>query len=56
MQQSPGAMQLRVLQSVDGLGTSASNTVVLFPVEWVHIVRELERLWRREAQPPEDMA
>src|SRR5690349_18558812 len=29
MAQSPGAMQLRVLQTVDGLGPSASNTVVL---------------------------
>ncbi|OPZ87749.1 MAG: Modulator of FtsH protease HflK [bacterium ADurb.Bin429] len=53
MLQSPGAMQLRVLQSVDGLGTSPSNTVILFPVEWVHIVQELERLWRRESPPEE---
>jgi regulator of protease activity HflC (stomatin/prohibitin superfamily) len=29
MAESPGAMQLRTLQSIDGLGPSASNTVVL---------------------------
>jgi regulator of protease activity HflC (stomatin/prohibitin superfamily) len=39
MLQSPGAMQLRSLQSLDGLGGSPSNTVVLFPVEWVELLR-----------------
>ncbi len=29
MKESPGAMQLRTLQSIDGLGPTASNTVVL---------------------------
>ncbi len=29
MAQSPGAMQLRTLQTIDGLGPTASNTVVL---------------------------
>jgi regulator of protease activity HflC (stomatin/prohibitin superfamily) len=34
MAQSPGAMQLRTLQTLDGLGSSPSNTVVLaVPVE-----------------------
>ncbi|MBI5725010.1 MAG: slipin family protein [Planctomycetes bacterium] len=33
MLQSPGAMQLRTLQTIDGLGPSPSNTVVLFPAE-----------------------
>ena len=33
MAASPGAMQLRTLQTIDGLGPSPSNTVVLaFPV------------------------
>ncbi len=32
---SPGAMQLRTLQSVDGLGSSASNTVLLLPIELI---------------------
>ncbi|HEY3418372.1 MAG TPA: slipin family protein [Armatimonadota bacterium] len=39
MQTNPGAMQLRALQTIDGLGPSASNTVVLFPVEWLYILR-----------------
>ncbi len=34
MAESPGAMQLRTLQSIDGLGPTASNTVVLaVPIE-----------------------
>jgi len=40
MAASPGAMQLRVLQSVDGLGPSASNTVVLaLPMEVLDVMR-----------------
>jgi regulator of protease activity HflC (stomatin/prohibitin superfamily) len=40
MAKSPGAMQLRVLQSVDGLGPSSSNTVVLaLPVEMLDTMR-----------------
>ena len=33
MAESKGAMQLRTLQSIDGLGPTPSNTVVLFPIE-----------------------
>ena len=34
MTASPGAMQLRTLQTIDGLGPTASNTVVLaVPIE-----------------------
>lgn len=33
MHKSPGAMQLRSLQTIDGLGPSASNTVVVYPAE-----------------------
>lgn len=33
MARSPGAMQLRTLQTIDGLGPTPSNTVVLFPAE-----------------------
>ncbi len=37
---SPGAMQLRTLQTVDGLGPTASNTVVLaVPVELMDLAR-----------------
>ena len=40
MAQSPGAMQLRVLQTLDGLGPSASNTVVLaVPLEVIESMR-----------------
>lgn len=40
MAASPGAMQLRVLQTVDGLGPSASNTVVLaLPLEIIETMR-----------------
>jgi len=40
MAASPGAMQLRVLQTVDGLGPSASNTVVLaLPMEILGVMR-----------------
>ncbi len=51
MQRNPGAMQLRSLQTIDGLGPSSSNTVVLFPVEWVEIVRAITQA-RREPPPP----
>lgn len=36
MLKSPGAMQLRNLQTIDGLGPSPSNTVILFPIEWIN--------------------
>ncbi len=40
MAASPGAMQLRTLQTIDGLGPSASNTVVLaLPIELVEALR-----------------
>ncbi len=40
MAQSPGAMQLRTLQTIDGLGPTASNTVVLaVPVDVMELVR-----------------
>lgn len=40
MAASPGAMQLRTLQSIDGLGPSASNTVVLaLPLEIIEVMR-----------------
>jgi len=40
MAASPGAMQLRTLQAIDGLGPSASNTVVLaLPLEVIDAMR-----------------
>jgi len=42
MAESPGAMQLRTLQTIDGLGPSPSNTVVLaVPVDIMASVRAL---------------
>lgn len=40
MAKSPGAMQLRTLQTIDGLGPTASNTVVLaIPIEMMDAVK-----------------
>src|ERR1039457_4441212 len=42
MAQSPGAMQLRTLQAIDGLGPTPSNTVVLaVPVDILESIRAL---------------
>jgi regulator of protease activity HflC (stomatin/prohibitin superfamily) len=41
---SPGAMQLRTLQTIDGLGPTASNTVVLaVPIEVMELAKRLGR-------------
>lgn len=53
MTASPGAMQLRTLQTVDGLGPTASNTVVLaVPIEIMEAVDQLAKI-RRPGQPSE---
>jgi regulator of protease activity HflC (stomatin/prohibitin superfamily) len=42
MTASPGAMQLRTLQTIDGLGPQASNTVVLaVPIEVMELVKRV---------------
>ena len=42
MAASPGAMQLRTLQTIDGLGPTPSNTVVLaVPIDILEAVRGL---------------
>jgi len=42
MAQSPGAMQLRTLQTIDGLGPTPSNTVILtVPVDLIEMMRAL---------------
>jgi len=42
MAESPGAMQLRTLQTIDGLGPSASNTVILgVPIDILESFRSL---------------
>jgi regulator of protease activity HflC (stomatin/prohibitin superfamily) len=53
MATSPGAMQLRTLQTIDGLGPSASNTVVLaLPIELI----EALRAYRDAPRAPADHA
>jgi regulator of protease activity HflC (stomatin/prohibitin superfamily) len=39
MKANPVAVQLRTLQTIDGLGASPSNTVVLFPVEISNLLK-----------------
>jgi regulator of protease activity HflC (stomatin/prohibitin superfamily) len=47
MAESPGSMHLRTLQTIDGLGPSASNTVVLaVPVETLEIITGLKDMLR----------
>ena len=44
MAQAPGAMQLRTLQTIDGLGPTASNTVVLaVPVDMMDALQSMAR-------------
>lgn len=50
MAESPGAMQLRTLQTIDGLGPTASNTVVLaVPVDVMQAVSGLSDYLRNPA-------
>ena len=47
MRESPGAMQLRTLQTIDGLGPTASNTVVLaVPTDIMELVQNVSELTR----------
>jgi regulator of protease activity HflC (stomatin/prohibitin superfamily) len=50
MAASPGAMQLRTLQTIDGLGPTASNTVVLaVPIEILESLALLKEAYRNNA-------
>jgi regulator of protease activity HflC (stomatin/prohibitin superfamily) len=49
MAESPGAMQLRTLQTIDGLGPSPSNTVILaVPVEMMEAVKNISAYLRKD--------
>jgi len=49
MATSPGAMQLRTLQTVDGLGPTASNTVVLaLPLELMELAKNYNEVIRKK--------
>jgi regulator of protease activity HflC (stomatin/prohibitin superfamily) len=53
MGESPGAMQLRTLQTIDGLGPNASNTVVIaVPVEMMELVKDIDNSLRDEFRSP----
>lgn len=57
MAESPGAMQLRTLQTIDGLGPTASNTVVLaIPIEVVDAIRAIASARTTGATPAATMA
>ena len=53
MRSSQGALQLRTLQTIDGLGPTPSNTVVLFPVELIELLRAVARPQTSNALPAE---
>jgi regulator of protease activity HflC (stomatin/prohibitin superfamily) len=44
MEKTPGAMKLRTLQTIDSLGASPSNTVVLFPLELTEGLAKLAKV------------
>jgi regulator of protease activity HflC (stomatin/prohibitin superfamily) len=53
MEQTPGAMKLRTLQTIDGLGAGPSNTVIMFPVELTDSIKNLaESLERKDRDSP----
>lgn len=41
MEQTPGAMKLRTLQTIDSLGAGPANTVVMFPMELTETLRNI---------------
>ncbi len=41
MAQTPGAMRLRTLQTIDSLGAGPANTVVMFPIELTDAVKAM---------------
>lgn len=57
MATSPGALQLRTLQTLDGLGSSSANTVVLaLPMELVEALRAVPAVAKAMAGKSEDQA
>lgn len=53
MAESPGAMQLRTLQSIDGLGPTASNTVVLaVPINILDAMDQLGGFLKKKGSSP----
>jgi regulator of protease activity HflC (stomatin/prohibitin superfamily) len=54
MRSSQGALQLRTLQTIDGLGPTPSNTVILYPVELIELLRASAAA-RTAVAPPADV-
>jgi len=56
MLKSPGAMQLRTLQTIDGLGPQPSNTVIVVPMELTAAAKALSDFLaaRAAAKPAEN--
>lgn len=53
MAESPGAMQLRTLQTIDGLGPTASNTVVIaVPVNIMEAIDQLSQFLKSKVPKP----
>jgi regulator of protease activity HflC (stomatin/prohibitin superfamily) len=53
MAESPGAMQLRTLQTIDGLGPTASNTVVLaVPINIMDILDQTSAFLKTKSSKP----
>jgi regulator of protease activity HflC (stomatin/prohibitin superfamily) len=48
MEKDPIAMELRTLQTIDGLASSPSNTVVLFPMELGNVVKSVTKIMKEE--------
>jgi regulator of protease activity HflC (stomatin/prohibitin superfamily) len=56
MIKSPGAMQLRTLQTIDGLGSGPANTVVLFPIELGETIEKLHGMLKALPKAPAENA
>lgn len=52
MLRSPGAMQLRTLQTIDGLGAGPANTVILFPTELGEAISRLNQALKGNPPTP----
>ncbi len=48
MAQTPGAMQLRTLQTIDGLGPTPSNTVILVPADLFEAVNDIAKIFKKK--------
>ena len=48
MKENPVSFQLRTLQTIDGLGASPSNTVILFPAELANLLQPLVKSQQKQ--------